>query len=41
MEQVMVDDPRGGVQNFGKKPKPSSEWDRLSNKTNTGAARSL
>ena len=38
LEQVKTDDPRGGVANFKRKP-VKSEWEMLSNKRNTGAAR--
>ena len=38
LEQVKTDDPRGGVANLKRKP-VKSEWEMLSNKRNTGAAR--
>ena len=38
LEQVKTDDPRSGVANF-KRKSVKSEWEALSNKRNTGAAR--
>ena len=38
LEQILTDDPRGGVKNLKRKP-GKSEWEALSNKRNTGAAR--
>ena len=38
LEQITTDDPRGGLKNLKRKP-VKSEWEMLSSKGNTGAAR--